>query len=199
MSILPSALEKLISEFEKLPGVGPKTAQRLSFYLLKQNQENLVEFANALSNLKKNIMLCEVCQNLTETSPCAICRDARRDHTQVCVVEQSYDVIALEKTHEFKGIYHVLHGAISPINNIGPEDLKIRELLDCVNREKIKEIILSTNPNLEGEATAMYIAKLIKPLGIKITRIGRGLPTGSDLEYADELTLLNALKGRKEY
>ncbi len=199
MSILPSALEKLISEFEKLPGVGPKTAQRLSFYLLKQNQENLVEFANALSNLKKNIMLCGECQNLTETSPCSICRDSRRDHSLVCVVEQSYDVIALEKTREFKGVYHVLHGAISPINNVGPEDLKIRELLDHINHGKVKEIILSTNPNLEGEATAMYIAKLIKPLGIKITRIGRGLPTGSDLEYADELTLLNALKGRREY
>lgn len=199
MSILPSALEKLISEFEKLPGVGPKTAQRLSFYLLKQNQENLVEFASSLSNLKKNIMLCSECQNLTETSPCAICCNAQRDHSLICVVEQAYDVIALEKTHEFNGVYHVLHGAISPINNIGPEDLKIRELLDRVNRGKIKEIILSTNPNLEGEATAMYIAKLIKPSGIKITRIGRGLPTGSDLEYADELTLLNALKGRKDY
>ncbi|MEW6408337.1 MAG: recombination mediator RecR [Patescibacteria group bacterium] len=200
MSILPQSLQKLISEFEKLPGIGPKTAQRLSFYLLKQKQEDLDFFGRALLDLKKNIVLCSQCQNLAESNPCFICNDQRRDHSLICVVEQPHDVIALEQTHEYKGLYHVLYGAISPINNIGPENLKIKELLTRLQENsEIKEIILATNPNLEGEATAMYISKLIKPQGYKITRIARGLPTGADLEYADEITLTNALKGRKEY
>lgn len=201
MSILPKSVQKLISEFEKLPGIGPKTAQRLSFYLLKQKKENLEEFGNSLINLKKNITLCSQCQNLAETDPCLICSDPKRDHFILCIVEQPHDILALEQTREFKGIYHVLYGAISPINNIGPENLKIKELLTRLQNpaNQIKEIILATNPSLEGEATAMYISKLIKPLGIKITRIARGLPTGADLEYADEITLTNALRGRKEY
>jgi recombination protein RecR len=200
MSILPQSLQKLISEFEKLPGIGPKTASRLTFYLLKQNQEDLNSFGQALLNLKKNIKLCAQCQNLAETNPCSVCSDTKRNRNVICVVEQPHDVIALEQTHEYKGLYHVLYGAISPINNIGPENLKIKELLTRLQTSKeIKEIILATNPNLEGEATAMYISKLAKPLGLKITRIARGLPTGADLEYADEITLTNALKGRKEY
>ena len=200
MSILPQSLQKLINEFEKLPGIGPKTAQRLSFYLLKQKQENLDSFGRALLDLKKNIVLCSQCQNLAETDPCPICRDPKRNKNILCVVEQPHDVIALEQTHIYKGLYHVLYGAISPINNIGPENLKIKELLARLqNNSEIKEIILATNPNLEGEATAMYLSKLIKPQGYKITRIARGLPTGADLEYADEITLTNALKGRKEY
>lgn len=201
MSILPSSLQKLISEFEKLPGIGPKTASRLAFYLLKQRQKDLDSFGKALLDLKKNIKLCSQCQNLAETNPCSVCSDAKRNRAVICVVEQPHDVIALEQTHEYKGLYHVLYGAISPINNIGPENLKIKELLTRLQSAKngVKEIILATNPNLEGEATAMYISKLLKPLGLKITRIARGLPTGSDLEYADEITLTNALKGRKEY
>lgn len=199
--ILPQNIEKLIHEFEKLPGIGPKSAQRLTFYLLKQPKEKLEAFSKAVGELKKNIFLCSQCQNLTETDPCPICKDNQRDSSIICVVEQPFDVIALEQTNEYKGKYHILHGAISPINNIGPEDLKIKELLTRIQKSngEIKEVILATNPNLEGEATAMYIAKLIKPLNVKITRIARGLPVGGDLEYADEITLTNALKGRKEY
>jgi recombination protein RecR len=200
MSILPSSIENLISEFSKLPGIGPKSAQRLVFYLIKSPKEDLRSFSRALSKIQEGIIFCSVCQNLSEKNPCPVCSDQKRDQTKVCVVEKPLDVIALEETHNYSGIYHILHGAISPINGIGPEDLKIKELLSRLkgNSEK-KEIILATNPNLEGEATAMYISKLIKPLNIKITRIARGLPTGSDLEYADQETLSNALKGRKEY
>lgn len=200
MSILPKSIEKLIVEFEKLPGIGPKTAARLTFYLLKQKQEELDNFGRLIQELKKNIVLCSQCQNLSETDPCSICKDPKRNHGIICVVEQPHDVIAIEQTHEYSGLYHVLYGAISPINNIGPENLKIKELLSRLKDNKnLKEIILATNPTLEGEATAMYIAKLLKPLGLKITRIARGLPTGTDLEYADEITLSNAIKGRKEY
>lgn len=200
MSFLPKSLEKLINEFEKLPGIGPKTAERLSFYLLRSKKEDLDRFAKVLAELKDNITICSSCQNIAESNPCPICSDKRRDKSIICVVEEPQDALVLEKTHAYSGLYHVLGGAISPINNIGPEDLKIKELLAKVrNNNEIKEIILATNPSLEGEATAMYISKLLKPFGLKITRIARGLPSGGDLEYADEITLSNALKGRKEY
>lgn len=208
MSTLPFSIKKLISEFSKLPGIGPKSAQRLTFYLLKTPKETLKSFSEAIGQLKKGIVLCSICQNFAESNPCSICSDSRRDQTTICVVSEPLDVMALEHTHDFNGLYHVLHGAISPINDIGPEDLKIKELLARIQdkKNKIKEIILATNPNLEGEATAMYIAKLLKPYTeaqnsekLKITRIARGLPVGGDLEYADEITLSNALKGRKEY
>lgn len=200
MNILPIPLQNLITEFSKLPGIGPKTASRLSFYLLKSRNEDVDLFAKALGELKRTVTFCSCCFNLTEKNPCPICSDLKRDKSMICVVEEPMDIVAINSSGEFNGLYHVLHGAISPINNIGPENLKINELLNRVKLyPEIKEIILATNPNLEGEATAMFIAKLLKPLGIKITRIARGLPSGGDLEYADEITLSNALKGRKDY
>lgn len=200
--IIPKPIEKLINEFSKLPGIGLKSAQRLTFYLLKCSKEDLKSFAKTIEELKENVVFCSVCQNLAQNNPCIICQNNKRERSLLCVVEESLDVMAIEQTGEYKGLYHVLHGAISPINGIGPDDLKIKELLFRLknnNENKISEIILATNPNIEGEATAMYLARFIRPLGIKVTRIARGLPTGSDLEYADELTLSNALKGRKEY
>ena len=199
MSILPKSIETLINEFAKLPGIGQKSAQRLAFYLLKAKQEDLAKFALALSELKKSVVSCSHCQNISESDPCAICQDQRRDKKIICVVEDTLDLIALEQTGDFRGQYHVLHGAISPVEGIGPDDLKIKELLSRIKKDDTKEIILATNPSIEGEATAMYLAKLIKPLNIKTTRIARGIPTGGDLEYADETTLSNALEGRKEY
>lgn len=200
MSFLPKPIEKLINEFEKLPGIGPKTAERLTFYLLKLKKEEVDQFAKALFGLKDGITICSFCQNIAESNPCTICQDRSRNQTIICVVEESQDAMVIENTHEYKGLYHILQGAISPLNNVGPEDLKIKELLERIQKnQNIKEIILATNPNLEGEATAMYIARLLKPQGIKITRIARGLPSGGDLEYADEITLTNALRGRKEY
>lgn len=201
MSTLPSSIEDLINEFAKLPGIGPKSAQRVVFYLTKQSKGDITSFSNALAKIQNGVKFCTQCQNLTEEDPCPTCDDSKRDQEKICVVEKPLDIVALEDTHNYDGVYHVLHGAISPINGIGPEDIKIKELLTRVQDDKneTKEIILATNPNLEGEATAMYISKLLKPLNIKITRIARGLPTGSDLEYADQETLSNALKGRKEF
>ena len=199
MSTLPTSVENLISEFAKLPGIGYKSAQRVVFYLIKASKEDIKDFSAALDKIKTEVKFCSTCQNLTEENPCPLCNDNRRDKAKLCVVEKPLDVVALEDTHNFDGLYHVLHGAISPINGVGPEDIKIKELLQRVKDNGVEEIILATNPNLEGEATAMYISKLIKPLNIKITRIARGLPTGSDLEYADQETLSNALKGRKEF
>lgn len=199
MSILPKSIETLINEFAKLPGIGQKSAQRLAFYLLKAKQEDLAKFALALSELKKSVVSCSHCQNISESDPCVICQDQRRDKKTICVVEDTLDLIALEQTGDFRGQYHVLHGAISPVEGIGPDDLKIKDLLSRIKKDDTKEIILATNPSIEGEATAMYLAKLIKPLNIKTTRIARGIPTGGDLEYADETTLSNALEGRKEY
>lgn len=200
-NILPISVVNLINEFSKLPGIGQKTASRLSFYLLKSRAEEVASFASALSELKANVFFCPICFNLAEANPCRVCSDIRRDKSLICVVEEPLDVVAIESTGEFKGLYHVLHGAISPVNNVGPEDLKINELFKRaeVNKNIVQEIILATNPNLEGEATAMYLAKLLEPLGVKLTRIARGLPSGGDLEYADELTLSNALRGRKVY
>jgi len=206
---LPRSLRSLIESFEKLPGIGPKTAQRLAFYLLHVPQEQLDEFAQAAENLKKNTVLCSICYNVAEKDPCPVCSDQNRDKSVICVVEQPLDVLALEKTGSFKGLYHVLHGAISPLNNIGPDELYIQQLIDRVKTpftkvSEVKEIILATNPNMEGEATAMFVAKQLRQLEIgnsklEITRLGQGLPTGADLEYADEITLSRALEGRREY
>lgn len=198
---LPRPIRKLIESFERLPGIGPKTAARLTFYLLHVPQELLDEFAEALSGLKRDTVLCSICFNVSEKDPCPICTDQTRDKTIICVVEQPLDVLALEKTGQFKGVYHVLHGAISPLNNIGPEELKIDELIERIKElSEIREIILAMNPNMEGEATAMYIAKQVREIkNLKLTRLGQGLPTGADLEYADDMTLSRALEGRREY
>jgi recombination protein RecR len=199
MDTTPRAVTRLIEEFHRLPGVGPKTAQRLTFYLLRAPKEQAQSLAEALVQLKDRIVTCSICANIAEENPCAICRDESRDRSIVCVVEEPLDVLAIERTREYHGLYHVLHGAISPVEGIGPDDLRIQELLNRVQRDSaVKEIVLATNPNLEGEATAMYLERLIKPLGIKLTRLARGLPVGGDLEYADEVTLTRALEGRRE-
>jgi len=191
-------IQDLVEYFEKLPGIGPKTAQRLTYYLIHMPEEEVINFAQAILDLRKKTVMCSTCFNIAETDPCAICKDEDRERDIVCIVEDPLDVLALEKAG-FAGLYHVLHGVVSPLNNIGPEDLKIRELLPRLKSGEVKEIILATNPNMEGEATAMYIQRLLNPLGIKITRIARGLPVGGDLEYADEVTLSRALEGRKEF
>jgi recombination protein RecR len=200
---IPKALQDVIDSFEKLPGIGPKSAQRLTYYLLHVPQHELDKFGAALVNLKTGTRLCSVCYLIGETDPCSICSDSSRDDTIICVVEQPLDVLALEKNGKFIGVYHVLHGKIDPLNNIGPDEIYIGQLFKRV-REKgtaIKEIILATNPTMEGEATAMYISKQLKGqnAAVKITRIGRGLPVGADLEYADEITLQRAMEGRSEY
>lgn len=196
--LYPKSLEKLIEEFRKMPGIGPKSAQRLALYFLRlQNYEkdNLIQ---KLIELKEKITYCSICFNISETNPCAICSDKRRDNSTICIVEQPQDVIAFEKTKVFKGVYHILQGVISPLDGINPEDIRIKELLERIKMNEVKEIIIATNPNAEGEATAMYLTKLIKPLSIKITRISYGLPVGADIDYADEVTLSKALEGRKE-
>jgi recombination protein RecR len=199
MNTTPRAVTRLIEEFHRLPGVGPKTAQRLTFYLLRASKEQALSLAQALEQLKDHVVTCSICQNIAEENPCALCRDESRDRTIICVVEEPLDVLAIERTREYRGLYHVLHGAISPVDGIGPEDLRLRELMTRLQQNAgTKEIVLATNPNLEGEATAMYIERLIKPLGIRLTRLARGLPVGGDLEYADEVTLTRALEGRRE-
>ena len=198
MSMYSPSIEKLIESFEKLPSIGNKTAARLAFYILNASQEETDEFVNAIVNAKKNLKYCSKCWNISDTDPCPICGNPKRDQSQICVVEDVRDIVAMEKTHEFKGVYHVLHGSISPMNGIGPDDIKIKELLTRLQTGEVKEVILATNPRVEGEATAMYLSKLIKPLGIKVTRIARGIPIGGDLEYTDEITLLQALEGRME-
>ncbi|MDO4282099.1 MAG: recombination mediator RecR [Clostridia bacterium] len=189
---------KLINQFEKLPGIGHKTAVRLAFYILEAPKEEAEEMANVLVAAKDKVKFCSKCFNLTEKDPCEICSNPKRDESIICVVENVKDVIAMEKTHEYKGYYHVLHGSISPMNNITAGDIKIKELLQRLSDDKIKEVILATNPTVEGEATAMYISRLIKPLGISVTRIAHGIPVGGDLEYTDEITLIKALEGRRE-
>lgn len=198
MAIVPRVVQSLIEAFERLPGIGPKTAQRLTYHLLHAPKEETEALAQAALDLKEKTVICETCFNISENSPCQICIDSSRDYSMVAVVEDPLDVLALEKAN-FRGLYHVLHGSISPMENIGPEELKIRQLLPRLKDGTIKEIILATNPTMEGEATAMYIDRLISPLGIKVTRIARGLPVGGDLEYADETTLARALEGRREY
>jgi recombination protein RecR len=191
-------VQELIDQLGRLPGVGPKSAQRIAFYLLKLPKEDAERLAEAIVEVKARISFCRRCWNVAEGELCEMCRDERRDPTIVCVVEEPRDIVAVEKTQEFHGLYHVLQGAISPIEGIGPEQLRMKELLARVDSEGIKEVILCTNPNLEGEATAMYLARLLKPLGLSVTRIASGLPVGGDLEYSDELTLGRALEGRRE-
>jgi recombination protein RecR len=196
--ITAEPVARLIDEFSKLPGIGPKTAQRLTYFLLRAPSEQAHALAEALVRMKERTVFCSVCFNMTELDPCSVCQDQRRDRTSICVVEEPLDVLALERTRVFRGLYHVLHGAISPVDGIGPEELRIRELLDRVEREKIAEVVLATNPNLEGEATAMYVHRLLRAIPVRVTRLARGLPVGGDLEYADEVTLSRALEGRRE-
>lgn len=200
---IPKAIQNLIEAFERLPGIGPKTAQRLTFYLLHVPQGELDKFASSVQSLKKETVICSVCFSIGESDPCDICSDETRDSLTICVVEEPLDIIALEKNGQYKGLYHVLHGRIDPLNNIGPDEIYIKQLLDRImnNELGIKEVILATNPTMEGEGTAMYIAKQLKTnnLELKITRIGRGLPVGADIEYADEVTLQRAMEGRSDY
>ena len=191
-------INKLINEFEKLPGIGHKSAVRLAFYILESPVDVANSMANTLIDAKNKIKFCSLCYNITENDPCDICSNRKRDDSVICVVENVKDVVAMEKTHEYKGLYHVLHGSISPMNNITAGDIKIKELLERLKDDTIKEVILATNPTIEGEATAMYISRLIKPLGISVTRIAHGIPVGGDLEYTDEITLIKALEGRRE-
>jgi recombination protein RecR len=189
---------RLIQEFHKLPGVGPKSAQRLTYYLLRAPQEEAQALAQAILEVKEKIAFCTICENVTDTDPCLICADSQRDRSIICVVEEPLDILALERSGSYHGLYHVLHGVISPMDGVGPEDLKVEELLGRLKGGAVSEVILATNPNLEGEATAMYLNRLLRPLGLRITRLARGLPTGADLEYADDLTLARALEGRQE-
>ncbi|MCX6121940.1 MAG: recombination mediator RecR [Ignavibacteriales bacterium] len=190
------SIEQLAEQFAQLPGIGRKTAQRLALYVLKMSRDEVVTMAKALVNVKDKVRYCTICSNITETDPCAICSNPKRERSFICIVEEPHDVLAIEKTNEFKGLYHVLGGALSPLDGIGPEELKIKELLQRLSSSPIEEIILALNPNVEGETTTLYLSRLLKPLGIKVTRIARGLPVGSDLEFADEATLSRAFEGR---
>jgi recombination protein RecR len=205
MKPLAEPVTNLIDAFSRLPGIGPKTASRLTYFLLRSDESLALDLAHALQELKAKTLFCSICHNIADQNPCAICSDAQRDQSMICVVEEPLDVQAVERTREYQGTYHVLHGAISPLEGIGPDDLKIQELLNRVRQGQnggesvpVREVVVATNPNLEGEATSMYIARLLKPLGVRVTRLARGLPTGGDLEYADEVTLSNALTGRSE-
>lgn len=198
MDFYVAPVARLIEEFEKLPGIGHKSAQRLAYHVLNMPEEKVKQFIDAIKDAKANTKYCSICGNFTDKDPCAICSSATRNHNIICVVEQPRDVIAMERTREYKGMYHVLHGVISPMDGTGPEDIRIKELLARLQDGNVKEVILATNPNIEGEATAMYISRILKPLGIKTTRIAHGIPVGGDLEYADEVTLAKALEGRRE-
>lgn len=198
MDYYVTPVARLIEEFEKLPGIGHKTAQRLAFYILKISDEKAKNFAEAIVDAKEKISYCSICGNLTDSSECNICRNDLRDKTIICVIEGPKDIVAMEKTRDYKGVYHVLNGLISPMDGVGPDDIRIRELLSRIKDGQVKEVIIATNPNIEGEATAMYISKLLKPLGVKVTRIAHGIPVGGDLEYVDEITLTKAMEGRKE-
>jgi recombination protein RecR len=193
------AINKLIQEFNKLPGIGPKSAQRLTYYLLRAPNEQAKLLAEAILSVKQKTKLCSVCFNVTESDPCLICHSDQRDRTKVCIVEQPQDILALEHTGIYDGLYHVLHGAISPTEGIGADDIRIKELMSRLQGNSVEEVILATNPNLEGEQTAMYLNKLISPLGIRVTRLARGLPFGTELEYADDVTLTRAIEGRQEF
>ncbi|AJA46175.1 recombination protein RecR [Clostridium pasteurianum DSM 525 = ATCC 6013] len=197
MDFYPVAIEKLIEEFSKLPGIGYKTAQRLTLHVLNLPKEEVEGFSKALIEARGTIKYCSVCGNFTDTDPCAICSNPSRNKHLICVVEEPKDIMAIEKVREYNGVYHVLHGVISPMHGKGPDSIKLKELISRMNNE-VKEVIVATNPNVDGEATAMYISKLLKPLGVKVTRIAHGIPVGGDLEYADEVTLSKALEGRKE-
>jgi recombination protein RecR len=189
---------RLIEQFARLPGIGPKTAQRLTYYLLRMPEQVSLDLSDAVKQMKQSVRFCSICLNITDTEVCAICRAESRDRTTICVVEEPLDVLALERTRGFKGVYHVLHGALSPMEGISADDLKIKELLSRIEADQVQEVILATNPNVEGETTAMYLTRLLRPLGVRVTRIARGLPVGGDLEYADEVTLAQALEGRRE-
>ncbi len=199
MSSYPAPVARLIEELEKLPGIGHKTAQRLAFHIMNLPGEKAFRLSDSIRYARENIIYCSTCLNLTDVDPCAVCSSSRRDRTLICVVEHPGDVVSMERIKDYKGLYHVLHGAISPMDGIGPDDIKIRELLHRLHDTgEVKEVILATNSDIEGEATAMYISRLVKPLGIKVTRIAHGIPVGSDLEYADEITLARSLEGRRE-
>ena len=198
MKTFPAALERLSDQFARLPGIGSKTAQRLAFQVLSMPQEQAQEFADAILDAKRSIHTCPVCQNLTDEEMCPICADETRDHSTICVVAEPRDVIAMERSREYTGVYHVLHGVISPLNHVGPDDIRIRELLARLQDGSVQEVIMATNPDTEGEATAMYLSRLLRPIGVKVTRLAYGIPVGSQLEYADEVTLLRALEGRRE-
>jgi len=193
------AVSKLIQEFNKLPGIGPKSAQRLVYYLLRAPEEQARLLAEALLSLKQEIRLCSVCFNVTDSDLCRICRDDQRDRSKICIVEQPQDILALEHTRTYDGLYHVLHGAISPTEGVGVDDVRIKELMERLQGDLVNEVVLATNPNLEGEQTAMYLNRLISPLGIRVTRLARGLPFGTELEYADDVTLTRAIEGRQEF
>lgn len=194
----PEPISKLIDSFMKLPGIGPKTAQRLAFHVLDMKEDDVVQFAKALVDVKRELTYCSECGHITEQDPCYICQDKQRDRSIICVVEDDKDVIAMEKMREYKGLYHVLHGSISPMDGLGPEDINIPSLINRLKNDEVKELILAMNPNLEGESTAMYISRLVKPIGLTVTRLAQGLSVGGDLEYADEVTLSKAIMGRTE-
>ncbi|CAM3309057.1 recombination mediator RecR [Nosocomiicoccus ampullae] len=194
----PEPISKLIDSFMKLPGIGPKTAQRLAFYVLNMKEEDVVDFSKSLMDVQRELEYCSVCGHITDVDPCYICSDKQRDRSMICVVQDTKDVIAMEKMREYNGLYHVLHGAISPMDGIGPEDINVPSLIERLKDEEVKELILATNPNIEGETTAMYITRLVKPIGIKTTRLAQGLSIGGDLEYADEVTLSKAIEYRTE-
>ena len=200
-NLIPAAeaINKLIQEFNNLPGIGPKSAQRLAYYLLRAPDEQTKLLAKAILSLKQKVVLCSTCFNVTESDPCPTCRSDERDRSKICIVEQPQDILALEHTGIYKGLYHVLHGAISPTEGIGADDIRIKELLSRLQDGSVNEAILATNPNLEGEQTAMYLSRLISPLGIRVTRLARGLPFGTELEYADDVTLTQAIEGRQEF
>lgn len=194
----PEPISKLIDSFMKLPGIGPKTAQRLAFYILNMKEEDVVDFSKSLMDVQRELEYCSVCGHITDVDPCYICSDKQRDRSMICVVQDTKDVVAMEKMREYNGLYHVLHGAISPMDGIGPEDINVPSLIERLKDEEVKELILATNPNIEGETTAMYITRLVKPIGIKTTRLAQGLSIGGDLEYADEVTLSKAIEYRTE-
>lgn len=198
VSSYDGAIGRVIDAFSKLPGIGPKGAQRIEFYILSSSDVQTQDLIDAISDLRENVRFCEICGNVCEQSPCVICQDPRRDHTKICVVEEPKDIMSIERTHEYAGVYHVLGGAINPMANIGPADLKITQLLERLKDAQVKEVILALDPNIEGEATVTYLARLLEPLDISITRLASGLPVGGDLEYADEITLGRAFAGRQE-
>ena len=198
MSSYSPSIEKLIESFEKLPSIGHKTAIRLAFHMLDMTDEEITEFTTSITDAKKKLKYCSTCFNISDTDPCPICSNPKRDQSTICVVEDVRDIMAMERTHEYKGVYHVLHGTISPMNGIGPDEIKKKELLNRIRYNDIKEVIIATNPRVEGEATSIYISKLIKAFNIKVTRIAHGIPVGGDLEYTDEITLMKAMEGRRE-
>lgn len=199
MSFLPKNLQRLVEELNRLPGIGPKTAERLAFYLLRKPDQDLKNLSEAIVSLRNNIKYCQICSNLSESDPCPICQNSTRDATTICIVEELLDLAAIEKTNEYRGVYHVLHGVISPMDGVGPDDIRIAEFLNRIKEKPPKEIIFALNPSIEGEATTTYIVQYLKPLSIKLTRLARGIPVGGDLEYADSQTLKRALEGRMAY